>query len=378
MCCVENTSRRRRLLWLKIGLIAGPLLLTFLAGEIYLRLLSEPAYASPGVVVQRSLRYERVLFARHALARRTATVKGPDQTPYEISERGYRGPAFALPKPPGVLRFLVLGGSAVFDQYAPPGQDWPKLTEGLLREAGIPEAEVINAGIPGHASVDSLGRFFTEGHTFGADYVLLYTGWNDIKQLRSNEPLLRTMRGYIPSADPRSSPRNRIDKLLCNTSQIYVQLRGRYYDWKLRVGPEGAVPEGGFENRIEEAALRQYRLNVELFVDAVRNVGAVPVLVTQARLVAPGNTASQRERIRYHYQKMDHDTLVDAYGRLDEILREVGAEKKARLIDPAASMTGTDRFYRDHVHLASEGSAELARIASRELAKLVKDRDGHR
>ena len=43
-----------------------------------------------------------------------ATVSGA----VEISARGYRGPAFSLPKPPGTIRVLLLGGSSVFDMYA--------------------------------------------------------------------------------------------------------------------------------------------------------------------------------------------------------------------------------------------------------------------
>ena len=47
--------------------------------------------------------------------------------------------------------------------------------------------------------------------------------------------------------------------------------------------------------RYSAYALRKYRLNVELIVDTCRNIGASPILLTQATLVSPNNSAAERK-----------------------------------------------------------------------------------
>src|SRR6185503_11554593 len=110
--------------------------------------------------------------------------------------------------------------------------------------------------------------------------------WNDIKLLRSPEPLLRQFtRQDVPQEDPRTTYQNVLDRLLGESSQLYVRLRERYYTWKLRIGDEGMKPAGVYGTSIDETALRQYKLNVQTFVDIAKNIGAVPILMIEARLV---------------------------------------------------------------------------------------------
>ena len=90
-------------------------LILFGLAEVFLRLSRNPV----GTEVQRarSLEFEATVYARSAFPqmrqRKRATMSGA----VEINERGYRGPAFAVPKPPGVIRVLMLGGSSLFDMY---------------------------------------------------------------------------------------------------------------------------------------------------------------------------------------------------------------------------------------------------------------------
>ncbi len=60
------------------------------------------------------------------------------------------------------------------------GADWPHLVEQYLKEKGLSNVEVINGGIPGLPSFDSMGRLFSDGWTLNPDYVINYEAWNDI------------------------------------------------------------------------------------------------------------------------------------------------------------------------------------------------------
>jgi len=365
-------TSRRRLSLFYVVLVAGSAVLAVLVAEIFVRLRTD--YSTPALERERLPKYETAVFARHVFARERDTIEFKNGSVIDINAKGYRGPDFAADKPPGTIRMMVYGGSSAFDPNAGSDQDWPRRIERLLREAGFPRVEVINAGIPAHSAADSLGRFFAEGHLFRPDYVLLYTAWNDMKLFRSDEPLLRRLKPFDKAADFRVSYRSWLDRVLCETSQLYVHLRAHYFSWKLDLGEEGAAPEGEFTTTIAEPAVRQYRLNVELFVDAARNVGAVPILMIEARLVAPGNTPPERDRISYDYQKMDHETLLRAYDRVDAVLRDVSSRKNVALID-ASSMIGVERYFSDHVHVTGEGSAELARLAATALEPLLRARE---
>jgi lysophospholipase L1-like esterase len=70
---------------------------------------------------------------------------------------------------------------------------------------------------------------------------------------------------------------------------------------------------------------------------------------------------------------MDHQTLVQAFEKTDEIIKSVAKTKRVRLIDASAEMTGVNEYFTDHVHLSKTGSGELARIVSDYLFNLIND-----
>ena len=52
----------------------------------------------------------------------------------------------------------MYGGSAAFDMMVSEGKDWPHLVQKKLRESGLANVEVINAGIMGHTALESVGE----------------------------------------------------------------------------------------------------------------------------------------------------------------------------------------------------------------------------
>ena len=280
-----------------------------LLGETYVRLTKE--YITPEMMRKRSLEYAPSVYARHAFPLKEQII---NERGYYINAKGYRGNDFNRKKGDATIRVMVYGGSAAFDQNVPNGKDWPSRLEHLLKEKGLLHIEVINAGIPAHRSIDSFGRLFTEGHIFEPDYIILYNAWNDIKYFSFEEPFLRIMGSpYDPSRDYRRRYQGALDQVLCEFSQLYVRLRERYYSRKYKVGHEGAIQNGENNRKISEVGLRQYRLNVEMFVELAKSIQAVPILVKQARLVAHDNTNEDKSRIKYNYQKMTHDVLLTAF-----------------------------------------------------------------
>jgi hypothetical protein len=98
---------------------------------------------------------------------------------------------YAVPKPSGVFRVVILGGSTVegLGVMTPLDSLPAKLQvafEAARREqsaTGVPRVEVINAGVDGYASDDEYLYFLADLLRFQPDLVLSYDGWNDAEML---------------------------------------------------------------------------------------------------------------------------------------------------------------------------------------------------
>ncbi len=360
---------KKRLLGLSSLFISIGILL-FL-GEVGVRLFVKNGDITPGVLKANSVQYEPAVFARHVFKQEARTVKRlfgrKKGMVWEMNEKGYRGEAFDVPKPKGTTRIIIYGGSAVFDIENTRGQDWPHRVQEKLRKIGWPSVEVINAGIMGHTALESVGKLLAEGHRFEPDYVLIYNAWNDIKYFDSPKPLLRTLRPAVQGFDPRIQYMNVLDGWLCEGSQLYTVLRRIYFKRKWTFGREGMRKPEASQNSIEMLhphQFRQYQLALETFVDVARNIGAKPILVTQARLPHESNDLDpqHQKRIDYHHVGLTHAALLETFNRQDEIVRKVAEERHAVLIDASAHLSGKPEVFFDHVHVTNQGSEALAQF----------------
>jgi hypothetical protein len=368
--------------------IVSIVVIVVIIGEIYVRWISSCDYITPEILKRKkdstNLIYTASLFSRHVFPQKEHFVKYSisdtfrfdlkegfeDSVKWYINAKGYRGSDFSVTKPEGKIRIIVYGGSFVFDIRTEKGMDWPHLLQNILEEEGYP-IEVINAGIPGHMSFDSFGRFFTEGHFFDPDFVIICNKWNDFKYFRSDEPLLRTFMPMEKSEDPRYHYNGSLDRFLCNISQLYAHLRNQYYTSKIDLY-EPTIPAAEYSSEISEVALRQYQLNFQLFVDAARNLGITPILMTQPLLVSRNNSKEQKEIIEYEKIKLNHEGLCVASERADSIVRHVAQTKDAFLIDASKYLSGNESLFTDQVHLTREGANEFAIFTSLEIKKLLK------
>ena len=135
--------------------------------EVVLRIFDLGLPPSPAQFSSEFLEYSPALFSRTVFPQREQRIKNIFSSTdlyYYVNSQGYRGKAFATSKLPGSLRIAVFGGSSVFDIANSDPFDWPHRLETILQAKGFSNVEVINAGVPGSASFDCVGRLFAEGH----------------------------------------------------------------------------------------------------------------------------------------------------------------------------------------------------------------------
>ena len=128
-----------------------------------------------------------------------------DRKTLRINSLGLRGPEFAIPKPPGVLRILCLGDSATFGiQGVMPSiydGNYPETLASLLSARGATRIEIVNAGVIGYSSSHGLRFLATTGLDLEPDIVTVRFGFNDhvpswnppLRQAESRNPLFREL-----------------------------------------------------------------------------------------------------------------------------------------------------------------------------------------
>lgn len=361
---MSNLSLKKKTLFTGIVLCFS-VIVALILGEVFIRFFSSHGYTTPALRKGETLDFQAALLSKLVLKQEARTIPLWGGKHCHINAKGYRGKEFDAQKPTGTYRIIIYGGSQVFDMVADVDQHWSYLTQLKLHEQGYTNVEVINAGIPGLTAMDSVGRLLGEGHLFQPNCVIICNAWNDIKHFNKTESWIRHYTPHIDYKDFRVDYYSDVDQLLCEFSQLYERLRSRYFYFKLNVGLEGAIPDKQDEiQEMKTAALAHYKLAIETFVDTARNINAVPVLMTQARLVAPENTPAEREKIYYEYQPFEHDTLVSAFVKTDEMIKEIAQEKSVDLIDASSALTGKNELFQDHVHTTVEGSKQLAELTT--------------
>lgn len=348
--------------------IAGGL--GFLAGEIYVR--QNYPYWTPS----QALKYSSAVFSRHVLSDREHLAKKNAKPPisFHINRHGYRGEHFSFKKNKHTTRVIVYGGSQVFDSRVSSGNDWPRRAESVLEDRGFDQVEVINAGIPGHASTDAVGRLFAEGHLLDPDFVILCNTWNDLKYFHVKKPLLRHLKPYKEYRDEVRFYQNFLDRFLGEYSQFYVRLRNDYFQWKYSLGTEGQKHTSPKPKTISDTAIKQFQMNIETFVNLARSSGATPVLMTQPSIIKP-EQQSTSDRVKFHFTELTPDQTLKAFHKATTIIRNKAEQMNTPLFDGYKVMSERAEQFADHVHFNEKGSKTMGRKLADKIESLLKNRE---
>lgn len=127
---------------------------------------------------------------------------GLDPAHPEVSRQGLRDGVFAIPRPEGVRRVLLLGDSIVYGVGVERDETLSRQLERRLRAAGE-NVEVINAGVHGWSPWNERHFYVAHGRDFGADTVVAVFCLNDVA-----DPFLhwRYSRGVVPTIPAEAVP----------------------------------------------------------------------------------------------------------------------------------------------------------------------------
>jgi len=260
--------------------------------------------------------------------------------------------AFELEKKPDVVRIACLGGSTTHGKYP------LLLKEELERDLGR-EVEVMNWGVPGWTSQETLVNYVTTVQDYRPDVVVIHHSLNDVAPRRWQN----FRRDYAHYRRPWQEPRiGALERWLILHSDLWSGLRTRdTHNFTLSDFANhpfdkeaGAVSSEATEKKLPAGTDVTFRRNVETLARLAELRGARVALVTMPCKPEMIYRGDGKKRL-WAAGVEQHNT----------ILREL-AKGERLLVDTAAVVSsGPQRanpMFIDRVHLTQEGARAKARM----------------
>jgi lysophospholipase L1-like esterase len=264
------------------------------------------------------------------------------------NSRGFRQPEWTEKKA-GVIRIAALGGSTTYGMYSEDGKDvWPALLEKALCEQWGEGIEVINLGLPAYTTHEIIGVTAMLVPVLKPDIVLIHVGAND---------------AFAACYPDEGGPDNTIFRFSWNYRTIPGVLRFFMRHSRLvrifglrYASSKGFLPGDMFEAMqyrpypnakakqfADEATGKYFRRNVSSLIALVKDMGAVPVLMTH-----PLNP-------KWEYPKsVFYQGLVKSHRRNNGIIKEMGNLRNVPVIDLYERMRDVV-YFTDAIHESDPG-----------------------
>ncbi|MBX9655698.1 SGNH/GDSL hydrolase family protein [bacterium] len=272
---------------------------------------------------------------------------------------GYRGREVIVPKPQNCFRILVLGGSTTYGEFIDDDQDtFPACLEEHLHRAGFKSVEVVNAGVPGYNSWESLIDFELFGMPLQPDLVIPYFGVNDVH--------CRLVKPQAYLADNSGRRRHWTEPLPMQWGKHSLLLRIIGYHAGLWRDPgidafvqsDASDPGTHGDSRVLGKDLMTvlnqnpptyFEKNLKLIAAACDSIGARVMHATWAYSPEIGDYVSTP-----HYQR--------GIAELNDVIRKVADEQHAPFFDFAREMPTAVGFWRDGRHVNRIGADRQAEL----------------
>jgi hypothetical protein len=287
---------------------------------------------------------------------------------------GMRGPDVSRTKPPRVYRIITIGASETFGLYESPGREYPRQLEdsleamrrsGRCKCAGIDRFEVLNGALLGMSLPTVVQDVRKRLKRFSPDMIVLYP--SPVQYLEDDVPVAArpdsTVRGDVPPAlrdrlFPRALGRGR--------DQVKLSLPSVAKDWLRRreVAREQSAHAAGWEfTRVPDDRMRQYAADLRGALAVIREISAVPVLVSHANAFAHGAPADPVMLNAWHrfYPRASAAVIPQFDDSAAVVSMAVGRETKSVNLDwNSESHRSTARLFDDFAHFTDVGAAMLA------------------
>jgi len=298
---------------------------------------------------------------------------------FKINSMGFRGREVSRQKPPGTFRIICLGGSTTFDSGSVGrALPWPEVVETELRRRLKTESiEVLNLGIGGAMSLDSLIDLQMRALDLQPDLIIVYQTHNDL--IYSIPPPYRESTDLFPLED---RPRSRFVRWLTYHSLLYAKSEERVFGTLSSItgaieGVFGVGREPGDDREAGmELGLANFRSHINSMAAIARANGIALALVEVTVPFADGTARPGECRhcdaLSETYGAVPIDKLHTMFSRYNEALMQVAASGPGvHHIPTQGFVPAADRYYHDPVHFGPEGSLQFGTKLAEAVAPIV-------
>lgn len=289
-------------------------------------------------------------------------VPAPDSAK-GVNSRGFRGGEPAVPKPPGVFRIVLLGGSTTFDPDLEYEATYGRQLELLLGRTLSPRrVDVQCAAVPAYNSVHSLIRYATDAIDLDSDVVLVMHAVNDLFAASRSVGIVRRDYGHMESlADRFLHPGFRDRTYLVDIVRFF---------WRFVAFSDLGRPTYFHADDVKPDPGPMVR-NLRSIVVLGRSRGQTVVLCTQPNRYRMDMPLADRLRGEAALRNFLNGEPLPGfvwYSRymaiFNENVRALAAEEGVPLLDLQRDVPPTDAMFLDDVHVTPAGARLEAKLAA--------------
>ena len=290
-------------------------------------------------------------------------VDGEKKTLVTINSLGFRSQEIDRVKPTGVFRVVCVGGSVVYDTRVGLHDSWPMRLQSALQKK-FPEhtIEIVNAGLPGRTSADTVVNLALRALSLSPDVVIVQHGVNDQKP--------NTYPGFQPDYSHWYRPRDPVRRFynnLLDKSLLACHLR---YRLMFLLNPSMRDNWRGEDlkryDTVFPEGLQAYERNMKSIVALSRTHGAKVVIATVGHsLEENGDWASSMgtpNPLLYYHAGLTMKGLKHAFAEYNRVNRKVAKEMECVLVDVEGLLAPGKKNFQDDVHYTVNGARRVADV----------------
>ncbi|HJP36831.1 MAG TPA: SGNH/GDSL hydrolase family protein [Gammaproteobacteria bacterium] len=292
-------------------------------------------------------------------------------------EHGFLSEADFLPIAKGAneIRIATIGASTTANINLSYADNWPgRLGEFVQQVLPDNKVTVINAGVPGFNTAQSIGNLALRVMPFKPDVVIVYHAYNDLKVVRPDFEVLPDYSNFHTRPfGEHERPSVFINAL--NTSMFYVRARNSYRAYKDATAINDLIAGTNRLSRVPDRAAAVFEHNIRMLVACAVGGGARVVLSSFATLHALDEDY-ESNALTAELTPREHKELVaimrftpgltlkgifDGIARYNEVLEAVSKELNTGWVDNAKLVAHSDENFIDRVHFTRAGADRMAR-----------------
>ena len=267
---------------------------------------------------------------------------------------GFKSPEFNVIKNDSTYRIIVLGGSSAYGNFDN-DKIWSHFLSYYLNKSmnkvGENNYEVINTGVPGYNTFNSLGLLFSKIIDLDPDLIILYQLWNDFSYF----PELNDSTLYHRGGHKNNNNIFHDSYMITSLSVISRLLRGKITNEKF-------LPPSKTINTYNTYGLKQYKRNVEILAMVCKKYNIELLLSSQLTLYKSGNSPAEIDKLPYGHTEY----YLNAFNLGNNSLMKISnSYDNTYYFNPSKYIETNLDVLLDHIHPTVEGNDLLAKYMSR-------------